>query len=360
MSEIEIITIGTELLLGAIQDTNTAYIAHHLNDSGFEIHRATIVGDNPQRIAQAIRDALSRSQGVITTGGLGPTVDDPTREAVALAFDVELEFRSELWQQISDRFNAMDRKPTENNRKQAFLPKGAKAIVNPVGTAPAFIMDKEKKYCVSLPGVPAEMKHLLQTEIIPRLQSMNDTKSTIIYRVIHTAGIGESALDEMIADLETLPNPTVGLSAHPSQVDIRVTAKAENKEDAAVLINPLVKEIANRLNVYVYGYDQDTLIGVVENQLKKKQTNLSIQFSGLPFPKSLIDTINKLCEGGGKQKASVKIGLGKDATGFSISMKYNSSNIEKHETRRFIQHESQFERWCENVILNFIRENISF
>ena len=139
MSSAEIITIGTELLLGEIDDTNATYIARELRDVGIDLYRKTTVGDNARRIAQTIQEALQRTDIIITTGGLGPTVDDPTREAVALAVGVETEFRPELWEQIQNRFQRFGRKPTENNKRQAYVPKGAIPVENPVGTAPSFI-----------------------------------------------------------------------------------------------------------------------------------------------------------------------------------------------------------------------------
>src|SRR4030042_5061373 len=141
----EIITIGTEILLGEIIDTNAQFIARKLRDAGIDLYRKTTVGDNTHRIAQAIQQSLERCDIVLTTGGLGPTVDDPTREAVALALGVELEYREDLWEQIQARFQRFGRQPTENNRRQAYIPKGAIAIENPVGTAPIFIVELGKQ-----------------------------------------------------------------------------------------------------------------------------------------------------------------------------------------------------------------------
>src|SRR5512133_2805341 len=154
MPSAEIITIGTEILLGEIVDTNARYIARQLRDAGIDLYRKTTVGDNAQRIAQALQQALERCDIVLTTGGLGPTVDDPTREAVALAVGVETEYTPDLWNQIEARFRRYGRLPTENNKPQAYIPKGAIVIENPVGTAPAFIIEIEGKSIISLPGVP--------------------------------------------------------------------------------------------------------------------------------------------------------------------------------------------------------------
>ena len=154
MPTAEIITIGTELLLGETIDTNTRYIARALRDKGVDLFRTSTIGDNPNRIAEIIREGLQRADIIITTGGLGPTIDDPTRNAIALAIGVETEFRPELWFQIKERFGRYGRTPTENNKRQAFVPKGAIAVENTVGTAPAFICELYDHVIIALPGVP--------------------------------------------------------------------------------------------------------------------------------------------------------------------------------------------------------------
>ena len=193
----EVITIGTELLLGVIQDTNTSFIAKTLNSAGIDIFHASMIGDNEERIALEIRAALKRADIIITTGGLGPTIDDPTRDAVALAFNRKTEFKPELWDQILTRFKAYGRTPTENNKRQAFIPEGAVAIPNPVGTAPAFYIEENHKILFSLPGVPSEMKTLLNSDVLPIIKSKFPIESAIVIRTIHTAGIGESSVDEL-------------------------------------------------------------------------------------------------------------------------------------------------------------------
>ena len=171
MPTAEIITIGTEILLGEIVDTNAQYLARELRDIGVDLYRKTTVGDNARRIAQAIQQGLERSMIIITTGGLGPTVDDPTREAVALAMNVQTEYHPELWEQIQARFRRFNRIPTENNRKQAYIPQGALVIENAVGTAPAFIVEAGEHAVISLPGVPREMEYLMQRKVIPYLRA---------------------------------------------------------------------------------------------------------------------------------------------------------------------------------------------
>lgn len=262
MPAAEIITIGTELLLGETVDTNTRYIARALRDEGLDLYRTSTIGDNVERIAEIIQEAMTRSEVIITTGGLGPTVDDPSREAVALALGVEIEFRPELWEQILERFQRHGRIPTDNNKRQAYVPKGALAIENAVGTAPAFIGITEKHAIISLPGVPREMEYLMQHKVIPYLKERFDLSGVIKSRVLHTSGVGESQIDERIDDLERLTNPTVGLAAHAGQVDVRITAKAKTEDKANALIQTVESQLRKRLRSWIYGADEDTLEGV--------------------------------------------------------------------------------------------------
>ncbi len=281
MPSAEIITIGTELLLGEIVDTNARYIARALRDAGIDLYRKTTVGDNAKRIAIAIQQALERCDIVITTGGLGPTVDDPTREAVALAMGVETEYRPELWEQIQSRFKRFGRQPTENNRRQAFIPQGAIPVENPVGTAPVFIVESGSHAVISLPGVPREMEYLLQHDILPYLEQHYHIHEIIKARVLHTAGAGESQIDELIGDLEELGNPTVGLAAHSGQVDVRITAKADSSEAADELIEPVEKTIRQRLGNWVYGADGESLEGIALKAMQRNGWTLIALEAGL-------------------------------------------------------------------------------
>jgi len=282
MPNLEIITIGTELLLGEINDTNSTYIARTLRDHGIDIFRITTIGDNPNRIASAIREALSRAEIIITTGGLGPTIDDPTRQAVADATFSKLVFHPELWEDILNYFKGSGRIPTENNRRQAYIPQGAILIKNPVGTAPCFAVENEVACVISLPGVPSEMKYLLLNSVIPYLKQKFQLQSRIIKAtVLHAATMGESVIDEKICDLELLPNPTVGLLAHPGQVDIRITVKAESESEALTLLKPLVTEIKSRLGENIYGQDEETLESVIGQLINKFNRKLYIGEFGL-------------------------------------------------------------------------------
>lgn len=282
MPNLEIITIGTELLLGEITDTNSTYIARTLRDHGIDIFRIITIGDNIFRIAAAIRESLERADIVITTGGLGPTVDDPTRQAVADATDRELVFHPDLWAEIENRFRDYGQIPTNNNRRQAFIPEGAITVKNPVGTAPSFIVEEGKACVISLPGVPREMEFLLHEFIIPFLSRKFKLNTQIIKAtVLHAASIGESAIDELIADLEKMSNPTVGLLAHPGQVDIRVTSKAESELEALHLSRPIIQEIKLRLGDHIYGQDEETLEFVISKLLNRHQLRLGLVEIGL-------------------------------------------------------------------------------
>jgi competence/damage-inducible protein CinA-like protein len=281
MATAEIITIGTEILLGEIVDTNARYLARAFRDAGIDLYRKTSVGDNARRISQAIQQSLERCDIVLTTGGLGPTVDDPTREAVALALGVELEYCSDLWEQIQARFQRFGRQPTENNRRQAYIPHGALAIENPVGTAPVFIVELEHKVIISLPGVPREMEYLMEESIIPYLRQHFQLNSIIKARVLHSAGTGESQIDDLIGDLEELSNPSVGLAAHSGQVDIRITAKAGSPEEADALILPVEQTIRQRLGNWIYGADDESLEAIALEAVHRNGWTLAVVESGL-------------------------------------------------------------------------------
>ena len=281
MPSAEIITIGTEILLGEIVDTNARYLARALRDTGVDLYRKTSVGDNVRRIAQAIQQALERCDIIITTGGLGPTVDDPTRDAVALAVGVPTEYRPELWDQIQSRFSRFGRAPTENNRRQAYVPLGALAVENQVGTAPSFIVETQGKVIISLPGVPREMEYLMQHEIIPYIRQRFNMHGVIKARVLHTSGAGESVIDEKVGDLEALSNPTVGLAAHSGQVDVRITAKAESEAEADAMIGAIEATIRERLGDWIYGVDQETLEEVARAALARRNWKIAITEAGM-------------------------------------------------------------------------------
>ncbi len=293
MPSAEIITIGTEILLGEIVDTNTRHIALTLRGLGVDLYRTITIGDNVERIASAIRESMGRAQIIITTGGLGPTVDDPTREAVAKAAGVDIEFREDLWAQVVETIARYGRKPAENQKRQAMVPRRALGVKNPVGTAPAFILEFDSPLpegegpgvrsgaVISLPGVPNEMEHILHESIIPYLQKRFDLREVIKVRVLHCAGLGEGMIDEKIGDLETLANPTVGLAAHTGIVDVRLAAKAASEAQADQMIAELEKQVRDRLGNAVFGADEDRLEQVVLEAVAKRGWTLTVIESGL-------------------------------------------------------------------------------
>lgn len=278
----EIIAIGTELLLGEITDTNSVFMARALRDIGVNVYYMTTVGDNLKRIADAIDLALDRAEIIITCGGLGPTVDDMTRQAVANATDRDLTFQQTLYDTIAERFRGFGVKMTENNKQQAYLPNDARVIENPVGTAPSFIVETERGVVISLPGVPREMKYLMTSSVVPYLLDRYEL-GVIVARILRTAGIGESSLDDMIGkDILSQSNPTVGLAAHHGSVDVRITAKADSLEQANQMLDTVHSALMERIGGYVFGIDDATLEGVVSEALKKQNLKIAILEAGIP------------------------------------------------------------------------------
>lgn len=277
----EIIAVGTEILLGEITDTNSVYIARELRNIGINLYFMTSVGDNEGRIADSIRIALSRADVVIVCGGLGPTIDDMTRQGIADAVGRPLVYHEDLFEQILTRFATFRAQVTENNKRQAFLPQDALTIVNPVGTAPGFIVEEGQKAIISVPGVPREMKYLIQESVIPYLHQKY-ALGIIKARNLKAAGIGESALDDMIGDeLLNLSNPSIGLAAHHGVIDVRLTAKADDEVAADVMLDDLEAKVMERVGSYIYGKDRDELETVLLGQLRAHGVKLTVLEAGL-------------------------------------------------------------------------------
>ncbi len=277
MASAEIITIGTELLLGHLVDTNTSTIARRLAANGVDVHRETSVGDNVDRIAAAVGEALARADIAICAGGLGPTVDDMTRDAVAAATGRSLQLHEPSLRAIEARFAAYGWKMAPNNRRQALVPEGAIVLDNPNGSAPGFIVDDGRRVAVALPGPPHELQPMLDDATIPWLVRRFALRSIIVTRVLRTLGIGESDLDARIADLfRESRNPSIAVLARPGFVDVKITAKAQDAEQAAALSAPLEAQLRERLGDSIYATDDGTLEESVVASLRERGWTIAL------------------------------------------------------------------------------------
>jgi nicotinamide-nucleotide amidase len=274
----ELVMIGTELLLGEIVDTNANRLAIALRDIGLDLYYKTTVGDNETRITEILNRALDRSDVVITSGGIGPTVDDLTRQAVANATGRKLVYSDELEAQIAERFRRFGREMAENNKRQAYIPEGATPLSNPVGTAPCFLSEdrRGRGFVISLPGVPRELEYMMEHTVIPLLVARMGGKKVTKVRVLRTCAVGESNVDRAIGDLMTSANPTVGLAAHVGQTDVRIAAKADTEAEADALIAPMEAKLRERLGVAIYGVARETLPDVVGRLLTERDLKLGV------------------------------------------------------------------------------------
>jgi len=273
----EIVVIGSELLLGQIVDTNSAWMAQRLAEIGVNLFYKTIVGDNAGRMREIISRALERSDVVITSGGIGPTEDDLTREIVAEVTGRELILDPSLLQQIEERFRKRGFIMTKNNEKQAYIPAGSIPVENPNGTAPSFIVEDARGVIISLPGVPFEMKWLFENRVIPYLREKFDLREMIISRVLKIAEIGESSVDDRIGHLiRSSTNPTVGVLAHPGQVDVRISVKTNSIEKAWELIAPVEQEVREAFSPHIFAIDDETMEDVVGKLLKAQGVSIAV------------------------------------------------------------------------------------
>jgi nicotinamide-nucleotide amidase len=272
MASVEIVTIGTEILLGHLVDTNAAFIARRLADAGIDVFAKHSVGDNTDRLASMLEGVLDRADGVITTGGLGPTVDDLTKDAVSRAVGRPLLLHEPSLRAIEARFAAMGRTMTDNNTRQAILPAGSTVLDNPHGTAPGFVaLRADGKFVASMPGVPREMMPMLTERLIPWLTQRFDVRSAIYTRTLHTVGIGESELDRRIEDLfRTLENPKLALLAHAGRVDVKIMAKAADAASAEAMLAPLAAQLRARIGSGYFGDDETTLESAIVGELVRR------------------------------------------------------------------------------------------
>ena len=274
---VEIVSIGSELLLGQIVDTNSAWISQRLAENGANVYYKSCVGDNLQRMTEVLRIALDRADVVITGGGIGPTQDDLTREAVAEVFGVDVVTDPDSLTELRERFQNRGFILTKNNERQAQIPAGATVIRNPNGTAPAFMVESDKGTVISLPGVPFEMKWLITNEVILYLRAKYDLGETIHYRVLKVADLGESAVDHEIGHLiAESSNPTVGVLARPGQVDVRIAARASDVESAKELIKPVEEEVRGLLGNHIFGSDDETIESVIGEMLRERNATVAV------------------------------------------------------------------------------------
>ena len=270
-----IICVGTEILLGDIVNTNAVYLAKELAKLGINVFKQTVVGDNPERLEECVKEALKNNDIIITTGGLGPTADDITKEICCKVMDVELEMSQEQLEKIRAYFQTKGRPMTENNKKQALLPKDAAVLENNNGTAPGFAIEKDGKVIICLPGPPREMKPMFEFGAKPILQKYSD--GCLVSHNVRMIGIGESDMAQQAGDLLELKNPSVAPYAKDGECLLRVTAKAQNEEKAEKLCKDVLEKVFKKFSNYIYGIDVEAIEYCVVEKLKKH--NLKVAFS---------------------------------------------------------------------------------
>lgn len=270
----DIISVGTELLLGQIANTDAQYISQRLSEIGIGVYFHTAVGDNRERILSTIALAESRSDIIILTGGLGPTVDDITKEALCEHLGLETVLHEESYVRLCERFAKMNRSVTENNLKQVLFPREATVLKNDRGTAPGMYYERNGKIYMALPGPPFELKAMFDGYAMELLKAKND--HTIVSRVLRMYGIGESAMENMVRDiLDAQTNPTVAPLLGNGDVTLRITAMADNEAAARELIAPVEAMLTERLKEYIYGFDDDTPEGVLVRLLAEKGLSIA-------------------------------------------------------------------------------------
>ncbi|MBR6568030.1 MAG: competence/damage-inducible protein A [Clostridia bacterium] len=265
----ELISVGTEILLGDILNTNARFLSKELAALGISLMYQTTVGDNEERLKACLDLAFSRADTVILTGGLGPTPDDLTKEVCADYFGKRLIMREDILEEIKSYFYGKGLRMPESNAKQALVPEDSTVLLNENGTAPGFIMENKGRKIIILPGPPREMEPMFRRQVIPYLKKFSD--SVIKSHTVRTFGIGESAMSERVADLLEKDNPTVAPYAKDGEALLRITAKAENEEEADKLISPLLAEIKERLGSYIYGIDAQSIEEATVSLMKEKK-----------------------------------------------------------------------------------------
>ncbi|NCC08382.1 MAG: competence/damage-inducible protein A [Clostridia bacterium] len=271
--EAEIIAVGTELLLGDILNTNAQFLSKQLAALGINVHFQCVVGDNPQRLKSVVSLALSRSDLLVFSGGLGPTDDDLTKQTAADAFGDTLRFDEAELEKIKSFFAAWNRTMPENNKKQAMIPTNGRKIPNANGTAPGMIFEKDGKYAVLLPGPPKELQPMFLDEVKPWLASLSDN---ILYSTsLRVTGIGESHLETKVAHLLAAENPTAALYAKTAEVVVRITAKAKTTEQAKAMCDDTAEKFSEILGDNLYARDKDSLAQVVVETLAERKMTVA-------------------------------------------------------------------------------------
>jgi nicotinamide-nucleotide amidase len=272
---VEILAVGTELLLGQIINSNASVMGSALAERGLDAHFQQVVGDNLGRIAAAIETALDRSDALVITGGIGPTQDDMTREALAQVTGQELVFSEDYASQLREWWARRGREMPESNLRQAYYPKGAEMLPNPRGTAPGLMTRHDEKLIFCVPGVPAEMEYLMANEVLPRLSSESGTEQVIASTLLRSWGRPESEVAEILDDLYTgSVNPSLAFLASNSEIKIRITAKAPNTEEAKTLIEPMEQEVRSRLGESVFGSDDETIERILLRLLMERRQTI--------------------------------------------------------------------------------------
>ena len=267
----EIVAVGTELLLGQITNRNAATIGAALAETGFDVHHSVIVGDNLGRLATVLTTAVARADAVIVTGGIGPTQDDLTREAICQAFDLDMKFSDEYATALRTRWERLGREMPESNYRQAEYPDGAEMLPNPKGTAPGLMLVVENTPIFVLPGVPEEMAFLLRREVIPRLLAGRGEDSVVHSRVLRSWGRSEAQVGELLDDLyRGKTNPSIAFLASAGEIKVRITAKARDRETAETMIEPVDAEVRRRLGNSVFGRDDETVSAIIARNLVER------------------------------------------------------------------------------------------
>ena len=273
----EILSIGTEIMLGEIIDTNAAYIAARLPAFGIDLLYVSQVGDNPGRLAEVIQRAWGRSDLVIATGGLGPTEDDITRETIAATLEETLHVDAEQERIVRAFFEQRSRPFAERNLKQAMLIPSARALPNPRGTAPGWWVERDGKHIVVLPGPPVEMTNMWESSVEPELERLAD--SVLVSRTLKTLGMGEGTVDEVLSPILASTNPSIGIYARRDGVHVRISAKARTSDEAYALIAPVEEEARRILGTHVWGSDGDTLAAGIGHTLTERGLTLALMES---------------------------------------------------------------------------------